>query len=115
MHLAAVSRALQHQVPAGTIQPIENLQPLEGFHTLQRRDPRLKDLDPADRSIMTALARGFHAGGPGCGNAADEGETRIRGCGRLDSHFIFANFVFPDHKCLPYQGGYFMPFSNAAN
>ncbi len=60
VHLAVAGWALQNEITAGTVQPIENFQPLEGLHTLERRHPWLENLDSAKRSIMPALAQCLH-------------------------------------------------------
>ncbi|MNL57015.1 hypothetical protein D3C87_1805480 [compost metagenome] len=56
MRLAVVARALQHEIAARPIEPIEDLQALEPLDALQRLDPGCKNLDPADRPVMAPLA-----------------------------------------------------------
>ncbi len=101
MGLAVRGRALQHEVAAGAVEPVEDLQPLEALDAAQRRHPGLEHLDDADRPVLAALSRRFQPRDPGGFDAADEHKPGIHRRRRLDRHLVFPDFVFPHHKPAP--------------
>src|SRR5262249_903492 len=69
--------------------------------TLKRRYPGFENLDPANRTINTALPRRHESGGPRRTDAPDKYEPGV-GSGRgLDRNFGVANLVLANHYYLP--------------
>jgi hypothetical protein len=94
---AVIGRALPHEVAARLMQPIENLDPLVRLDPVQRRDPGLSDLDAADRSVGSPLARAFEPRGPGRADQSDEREAGVERGGRFDRDLVTPNFVQSHH------------------
>ena len=80
-----VLRALQHEVAARLVQPVDHFEILVEIDALDRGHPGLEDLQPADRAIVPALPRRLQPRGPGRADAADEDEpgiARLAACRR---------------------------------
>ncbi len=97
---AVVFRALQREVPAGAVQPVDDLNVRVGFQALQSWHPRVENFDPADGAVQPALARGFQPGGPGRVDAADKDQAGIVGWRWFDGRFAWADFEVSCHGVL---------------
>ena len=99
---------------ARQMQPVDHFEIAVEIDALQRRHPRLENLQPADRTVMTSLPRRILARGPGRADAADEDEAgiarpaasrrRVRPS-RISlsrtmsqSNEIFCALITPDHR-----------------
>src|SRR5580698_2281508 len=80
------------------MQPVDHLQMRVEIDALERRHPRLENLDPADRAIIAALPRRFLAQFPGGADAADEDQTGIAGLRHVDGHLALAQLLLSDHR-----------------
>ena len=101
-----VLRALQHEIAARLMQPVDHFEIGVEIDALQRRHPWLENLEPADRAVVTSLPRRLQARGPGRADAADEDEPGIVRRRHLDGEFAFADFTLSNHasprvKCSP--------------
>ena len=92
-----VGRALQEQVAAGEVQPVEHLDPLECLQPLQRRDPGREQLDPAHRPVRPPLPRRCQPRGPRRVDAADEHQPRIARGRPLDRHLVSPDLALAHH------------------
>ena len=99
--LAVFLRALQHDVARRAMQPVDHFQMRVEIDAHERRHPRLKNLDPADRAIMAALPRRLLTQFPGGADPADEDETGVVGRGHIDGDLALAQFGFYAHRLSP--------------
>src|SRR5471032_3311341 len=79
------------------MQPIEHFEITVEIDALQRRQPRLENLEPAHRAVMPTLPRRLQARGPGGADAADEDQAGVTRRRHLDGEFAFADFTFSNH------------------
>src|ERR1700754_701137 len=82
------------------MQPVDHLQVRIEIDALQRRHPRLENLQPAHRAVVTPLPWGHQARRPGRADAADEHQPGVARLGRIDRGFAFADFALADHLKL---------------
>src|SRR5262249_5797094 len=72
-----VLRALQHEVAARPMQPVDHLKIGIEIDALDRGHIRLKDFKPAYWAVETALSRRCQSRGPGRTDASDENKTGV--------------------------------------
>jgi hypothetical protein len=82
------------------MQPVEHFEIGVEIDALERRQPWLKNLEPADRAIVTSLPRRLQPRGPGGADAADEDQAGVARPGHVDGEFAFADFTFSNHVSL---------------
>src|SRR5258706_14218553 len=82
------------------MQPIDHFEVGIEIDPLQRRHPRLENLEPADRAIMTPLPRHLETRGPGRADAPDEHQPGIAPRRHLDRQLPFADFTRQNHLRL---------------
>ena len=104
-----VLRALQHQIAARLMQPVDHLEIGVEIDPLQRRHPGLENLQPADRAVVTPLPRRRQARGPGGADTADEDKPGIARRGHIDGEFAFADFILSNHRRLAVKPGFHYP------
>src|ERR1700688_1225203 len=80
------------------MQPVDHFQMRVEIDALECRNPRLENLDPADRAAMAALPRRLLAQFPGCADAADEDKTSVAGLGHVDGDLALAQLGFYRHR-----------------
>src|SRR6202012_5402942 len=82
------------------MQPVDHFEIFVQIDALQGRYPRLENLEPAHRTVMTSLSWGIETRGPGRADAADENETGVVRLRHLDGLFAFTNFALSNHLRL---------------
>ena len=89
--------ALQHDVAARLVQPIEHFEVRVEVDAFQRHNPWLEDFKPADRAIMPSLPRRCQPRRPRCADAADKDQAGVLRRRHIDDEFAFADFTFSNH------------------
>src|ERR1700676_1977705 len=92
-----VLRALQHEIAARLMEPVDHFEIAIEIDSLQRRHPGLENFEPAHRTVMTALPRRLQTRGPRRADAADEHQPSVARRRHLDGDFPFADFTFSNH------------------
>src|SRR5271166_379003 len=91
------ARALADEIAAGLMEPVEDLDPLKGLDSIERRVPWRADLDPADGAVGSAVMRAVRPRRPGRPDDADEEEARVDPIRPLDRDFVRPDVVFRRH------------------
>ena len=97
---------LAHEIAAGLVQPVEDLEPLEGLDPVERRVPWRADLDPAEGSVGAAVMRALGARRPRRPDDADEGQARVDPMRPVDRDLVRTDVVLRRHgrSAGPLQG-----------
>ena len=74
-----------HEIAARPVQPVDHIDLLEALESFQRRHPRIKNLDAADRAILVALLRRHLSVGPWRMDAPDEEEAHRLAVGLMEA------------------------------
>ncbi|OIQ66762.1 hypothetical protein GALL_516650 [mine drainage metagenome] len=82
------------------MQPVDHFEMFIEIDALQRRHPRLENLEPANRTAMAPLPRRILARGPGRTDTADEDEASVTGWRHLDGELALTNFTFSNHVSI---------------
>src|SRR5262245_11383140 len=99
--LLVVLRALQHQVAARLMQPVDHFEIFVEIDALDGRHKRLKNFQPANRAVKAPLPRRLQPRGPGRADAADEHEPGVAGGRQIDGDLALADFTLSYHFLNP--------------
>src|SRR5437868_14055835 len=95
---SVVLRALQHQIAARPMQPVDHFEIAVEIYPLQGRHPRFKNLKSTNRAVVTALTRRVLARGPGRPDASDEDKPGVARRWYLGGEFAFTEFIVSKHS-----------------
>src|SRR5271166_2738177 len=94
---AVPARTLPHEIAAGLMQPVEDLDPLERLDPFERRGPRRADLDPAEGPVGAAVVRAVGARWPRRPDDADEDEAGVDRMRPVDRNLVLTDVVVRRH------------------